>query len=348
MTEENLQSVNSESVSSPQLAKAEASLDNALAALKGAKSLAPVFEKEQEPEEELETESQDIEPKRETLKLPEKKRVETDEPEVQRRINELYKESKTTKESNLLLQDELRKIAERAEQRENYLVAELEKIQSRTTQQDDEAALSTLRSQYQEAIQNFDYDTATKINERIVDFKTEQKLNAIINERSKAENNLRQQQQVRQQKPPVYSDPQDEADANRFQSEKAADGSLIRPWLQQNHPQFQDVIDVMAAVSNGYIRKNQRPSLSAVMQQVDKYMGLGTQSGKSQDPTSNLKHAPVLSSNTSLHAPSDNQANKISDLERTYAAKLGVSDKDYMRIRKLSSSGPISMDNFKK
>lgn len=339
MTEENLQNANSEPSSG--LQAAEASLDNALAAIKTGNAPKEIEVETQESEEAPE------EPKREILKLPEKenKRVETDEPEVQKRINELYKNEKKASERAMLLEDELRRIADNAERREAFLVEELQKIQTRYTKEDDETALSGLRQQYNEAIQNFDYIEAAKINEKIVDFKTEQKINAVLKEKT-AENNQRQQQV---KKAPVYSDPQDEADAIRFQSEKASDGSLARPWLHPNHPQFQDVIDLMAAESNRFIRKNQRPSLSSVMQQVDKYMGLGNQKGSShQDSSPPLKHAPVLSSNTSLHGSSDNQANKISDLERTYAAKLGVSEKDYARLRKFSSSGPISMDNFKK
>lgn len=344
MTDENLQSG---SEPSSGLEAAEATLDNALATIKTGQQLKSVPESDAEftiQEEEIVEESE-----RKTLKLPErtqeKKFVQTDEPEVQKRINELYKNEKVANEKAILLQDELRRIADNAEQRENFLLEKLNKIEGRYIEQDDEAALSSLRLQYNEAIQNMDYDTASKINEKIVDFKTEKKINTILTEKNRAENNQRQQVKPK----PVYSDPHDEADANRFQSEKAGDGSLARPWLQPNHPQFQDVIDVMAAISNGFIRKNQRPSLSAVMEKVDKWMGLGNQKGSSnQDSSSSLKHAPVLSSNTTLQASSDNQANKISDLERTYAAKLGVSDKDYLRIRKFSSSGPISMDNFKK
>lgn len=330
------------------LGAAEASLENALASIKGNKAES-FFPTDPEPENEPEVEASEPQ-KRETLKLPEKpekKFVETDEPEVQRRINELYKESRVANERNSLLQDELLKVAQRSEEREAFLISELNKIQNRHTQQDNEATLSDLRKQYNDFIQNFDYENAAKINEKIVDFKTEEKLNAILNERKVAENN--QKQQVRRQQP-VYSDPQDVADADRFQTEKASDGSLARPWLQPNHPEFQNVVDVMAAISNGFIRKGQRPSLSAVMSQVDKYMGLGNQQGspnQGQAP-SPLKHAPVLSSNTALNVSPDNQANKISDLERSYATKLGVSEKDYMRLRKFSSSGPISMDNFKK
>ena len=338
MTEENLQSSASES---PEVQAAEASLDNALAALKSGKTPEP--EKVEEVEEVQPEERPILRLPEKPQEKPEKKFVETDEPEVQRRINELYKDKKTAEERVTLLQDELMRIADRAEEREQFLYTELQKIQQRHDNQDEEAALSDLRRQYNEAIQDLDYDAATKINEKIVDFKTEQKINSL-------KLNTAVKPPVKKQNL-VYSDPQDIVDANKFQGETGNDGNLLRPWLQPTHSEFQNVVDLMAAVSNGYIRKGQRPSLSAVMQQVDKYMGLGTQKGTStqgQAPSS-LKHAPVLSSNTALNASSDNkEANKLSDLERSYAAKLGVSEEKYARLRKIGSSGPISMDNFKK
>ncbi len=325
---------------SPSVDSAEASLDNALASLKTASNSPEVNEPTFVDEQPVN--------KRETLKLPNKpqqeqesKFVEVEEPEVQKRINEIYRDKKIQEERNLLLQDELRRIVESAEEREAFLYNELQKIQNRHNQQDEEVALFELRRQYQEAIQNMDYDRAQLINEKLVDFKTEQKINSLIKSRN-AEKPLPKKQNI------AYSDPKDAVDATRLQSETGADGNLVRPWLQPGHPKFQDVIDIMAAVSNGYIRKGQKPSLSLIMPEIDKYMGIGNQRNTSQGQPSSLKHAPVLSSNSALNAGSENQSNKLNDLERTYAAKLGVSEKDYMRLRKYSSSGPISVDNFKK
>lgn len=318
--------------------QAERSLDDAIASIKNIK---PTDQEAEVPEQE------NMEKKRETLRLPNKSEqessfVETEEPNIQKRINELYRDKKVQEERNLLLQDELKRIVESAEERERYLFDELQKIQNRNSQQDEEVALLTLRKSYQEAIENMDYTKALEINEKIVDFKTEQKLNNIL--KAKAVEKPSQKKQSF-----TYSDPRDEVDAIKFQNETDESGNLARPWLQPSHPKFDDVVDMMAAVSNSYIRKGQRPTISLVMSEVDRFMGIGTPKGISnQGQSSHLKHSPVLSSNTTLNASPENQINKLSDLERTYASKLGVSEKDYMRLRKYSGSGPISMDNFKK
>lgn len=278
--------------------------------------------------------------KRETLRIPEKKEkfVETKDPEVQQRINELYKKSKITEETNSLLKDELLRLTENFENREIALQNQLRDLQNRYNQDDENKTLTDLRAQYQEAISNFEYDKAQQINEKIVDFKTDIKLNELLN---------KSQQQVKSLKQPTkqafYNDPNDVADANKFSSEKNENGELIRPWLQPNHPEFDNVVDMMAAISNKYIRKNQRPSISTVISEVDKIMGVGQNKGNTN---TTLRHAPVLSSNTTLNAGSE-QTIKLSDLEKSYANKLGVSEKDYARMRKISTSGPISMDNFR-
>jgi len=328
----------------------ESLLDNAIASIKNnniSEESNEIQENEftQNEKENQQTEiNKDEVKERETLKLPQKdKFVKTEDPEVQQRISELYKKQKTAEETNALLRDELLRITENFEVKENQLQTQLQQIQGRFNEQDENQVLSQLRNQYKEAIENFEYDKALQINEKILDFKTEQKLNSLINKipATKQEQNIKPKAPVKQD---FYSDPQDIADANKLTSEKDENGEIKRPWLQQGHPEFENVVDMVAAVANKYIRKNQRPSLSIVMNEVDKYMGLGQNKNNSQNT---LRHAPVLSSNATLNAGSDNQANKLSDLERSYASKLGVSEKDYARMRKLSSSGPISLDNFK-
>lgn len=326
-----------------EISNPESLLDSALDAIKTSKS--QIFK-----DEELEKEQEPIqEPERETLKLPERsndefkkdsKFVETDNPEVQQRINELYKKQRTAEETNALLRDELLRLTENFEQKEGYLQSQLQQVQNRFNQQDENLVLTQLRNQYKEAIENFEYDKAQEINEKIVDFKTEQKLQLLL-DKQKIVPEIKQQQPKKQ---PTFADPKDVIEADKLTSERTETGDLKRPWLQPNHPQFDDVVDMMAAISNKYIRKNQRPYLPTIVEEVEKFMGLGQNKGTLQNT---LRHAPVLSSNAILNAGSDNQANKLSDLERSYAAKLGVSEKDYARMRKISSSGPISLDNFK-
>lgn len=319
-----------------EIVQAEASLESALATIKSNLN---------EPQ------------KRETLKLnPESKEevsepeeevvdtrskfVETDEPAVQKRINELYRESKTANERNALLQDELRRIVDATEQREQELQNRLSQIEGRHVKNEEEVALTGLRQQYQEAISNFDYDRASQINEKIVDFKTEQKLNAVLNQ---------QRQQTPRQERPVYSDsnPVDVAELNLLTSETDNNGQPTRPWLQGNHPKFQEVVNATAIIADRYLKKGQRPALSKVISEVERTLGLRNAQGLPQE-NSPLKHPPVLSSNTALAAPSDNQANKLTDEQRLYASRLGVSDTDYAKVLKLSKRGPVSVDSFKK
>jgi len=145
-------------------------LDSALDIIKTSKS--QIFK-----DEELEKEQEPIqEPERETLKLPERsndefkkdsKFVETDNPEVQQRINELYKKQRTAEETNALLRDELLRLTENFEQKEGYLQSQLQQVQNRFNQQDENLVLTQLRNQYKEAIENFEYDKAQEINEKI-------------------------------------------------------------------------------------------------------------------------------------------------------------------------------------
>lgn len=260
--------------------------------------------------------------------------VETDDPVVQRRINELYKDSKIANESNILLKDELRRITEELERRENEYQKRLSELENRNNKVDEEYTLTNLRSQYNEAIQNFDYEKAAIINEKIVDFKTEQKLNAII-----------KQQKPAQKQVPSYSeqDPIDVAELNILSTEKDQSGQTLRPWLQPNHPKFDEVVNATAIIADRFLRKGQKPSLSSVIREVEKIVP-GLKINKAPE----LKHPPVLSSNTAIGASSDNQANKLTPEQKYYASKLGLSEKEYSRVLKYSSGGPISVELFKK
>lgn len=340
-TEENLQE-NIDTGSSQDLASAEASLDNALSSLKTGS----------EPE-----------PKRETLKLPKKEVakeeikdaeeiitpddqefdpkefVEVESPQIQKKINYLYKQVKSGGEVNALLRNELQKLTNALVQKEvneKTLAKKLFDIENRFNKQDEDTILSDLRQKYRIALEDGNYDDAQKINEKILDFKTEQKLNAVIGNQKVAE------EQDKPKTQQIYSDPQDVTDANNLTSEKSEDGSLLRPWLQPNHPQFQDVVDIVAAISNEYIRKGQKPSLSTVMQKVDKMMDVNKK-GTSKETT--LKHPAVLSSNTTIGVSSEDQESKLSNLERSYASKIGIDEKSYAKMKKYAS-GPITVEKI--
>jgi hypothetical protein len=342
--------------SSPELQQAEASLDNVLNSIKESKTvvvneerktltLPKTEEKELEQEEEIneeQTNSNQEEKEITEEDFDPKTFVEVDSPQIQKKINYLYKQVKNKDEQAALLKDELRKLAENLElkhQNELYLANELNAIKNKFTQEYETKTLSELRNQYQEAINNYDYETATKINEKIIDFKTEQKLNSIIS------NQINKEQPIQQKQPkaPSYqSDPQDVKDLEKLSSEKSDNGNLLRPWLNQQHPEFQDVVDLTAALANKYIRKGQRPSLSTLMKEIDSIKGVRINNSIKQ-PT-----APaVLSGQSSVGFPTDNQV-KLTNLERTFAAKMGVDEELYAKVKKLSSSGPISIESFLK
>ena len=306
-------------------------LDNAITSIKNNSNL-------ESQEEKQATDIVEFETKKETLRLPEKKEkfVETDNPEVQQRINELYKKTKISEEQNSLLKDELMRMTEGFETREMQLQNQLRELQNRYIEDDRNKTLTDLRNQYTEAVSELNLEEAQKINEKILDFKYEAKYNDFFNK-------IQQQQQVSKPvKQEFYNNPNDAVEANKLVFEKNENNEFVRPWLQENHPEFNNVVDMMAAISNKYIRKNERPSISVVMQEIDKMMGVGQNKGNSN---TTLKHAPVLSSNATLNAGSE-QTIKLSDLEKSFAHKMGVSEKDYARMRKISNSGPISIDKF--
>jgi hypothetical protein len=338
--EENQQD-NIDTGSSQDLASAEASLEDALSAIKQGTEGEPKREILRLPKKEEikeEAEEPDISSDEDEQFDP-KEFVEIESPQIQKKINYLYKQVKSGGEVNAMLRHELQKLTGALEQKdvnEKTLAKKLFEIENRFNKQDEDSILSNLRNQYKAALEEGNYDDVQKINEKILDFKTEQKLNAVIANQKVAE------EQAKPKTQQFYSDPQDVSDANSLTSEKSEDGSLLRPWLQANHPQFQDVVDVVAAMSNKYIRKGQRPSLSSIMQEVDKMMGVNKK-GTSKETT--LKHPAVLSSNTTIGAQSENQESKLSNLERSYANKLGIDEKSYAKIKKYGS-GPITVEKF--
>lgn len=312
------------------IGEAESTLATALAEIKGEKRETLKL-KPQEEEESLEEVEEPVEAKT--------KFVPTDDPGVQKRINELYKESRVANERNILLQDELRRVVEATEARESEYQKRFSEIENKTLRQDEETALSGLREQYSEAISSFNYEEAAKINERIVDFKAEQKLNMMLNQQ------LAKQPVKQKERSPVYSDtnPIDVAELNLLSSERDSTGNPVRPWLEPAHEKFNDVVNATAIIADRYLKKGQRPSLSQVIREVETGLGLGRK-GISKE----LTHPPVLSSNTIAGGSNGNQEEKLSSEQRLFASKLGLSEKDYARTLRLSKSGPISMDSFKK
>lgn len=267
-------------------------------------------------------------------------RVEIDDPKIQKRLDNLYKQVKRGDSTRDMLRGQLKEVNdalntlyERNQQLEQWAISQ----QERQNKNDDESAMKSLRAQWKQALDSGDDDRVVELNEKIAEIKAEQKI-------KQWQQNVQAQQRQQAPQPPAQSDgwspsQEDAAYVMSLTNELDQRGNFKRPWLQPGHADFDVAIAEANAIATKSRGKGQPITMQAVMAELDKRM-MGQMA---QQPA----HASVLSSSMP-NMPSGPSA-MLSDDERHVARKLGLDEKEYKRMRlQLSKTNIFRASDFPK
>ena len=218
-------------------------LREAMDQLQGKEEAGIEFEPTMEEMLEEPTEEAVEEPTEEVAEKPEPKRsefVETDDPKIQARINDLYKQVKGSDETNAVLRQENQRLADALD----AVNQRLDGVAEKQTQAETNANINQLKAQLREARDLGDDDLVDRIQDQLDDVRLEAKL-------------------ATQPKPeaPVQQQNYSQAEVqymNAIAAETNTDGSLKRPWLQDN-VQMQQAINIGAKLANEHYLRTGTP-----------------------------------------------------------------------------------------
>lgn len=294
------------------------------------------------PEPEAEHEEDDV---ADTAKAEDKddkgKFVKTEDPEVQKRINELWRKSKESEEDN-------QKLAKHSKDLEDALetvLQKLEKIESRQHKNDSQVAISRVRAQIKEAREMGDIDLEMQLEDQLLDLRDEER--RLTQEKKKATAEKEQiKSEIRKEKesPPAYTDGESQY-INSLAEEKDEEGNLLRPWLKAGDKNFKKATELGGMIAIELSRKyNSLAPLTEVMEELDKKMAKLTRQSEPEVLSGRNLQRAVNSDKVNL----DKQQNFI--YERLgLKSKYGIDQKTYAKRAQLiakANSHSVSIEDF--
>lgn len=231
--------------------------------------------------------------------------VPVDDPAIQKRINNLYKQVKMSDSRNQMKDEMLEKAMQR-----------IEELESRFAKTDEAQAETLLMERLREARDEGDDDSYDKIQQELIDFRA----NKII-----------EQKLAKQQKQPIVNYDAEAKYVTEMAMETLPNGDLARPWLHPDHPKYNDVIGRAAQLAVEY-DGNDPYMVNKIMTQIDKEMAGNAMTQKKN--TNN--RAPDPMQGTNLTNNSTRSKIKLSKEEVAMAKKLGMSPEKYAQGKKMT------------
>ena len=284
------------------LNEADATLNSAIEKLKNPEESVEIVEDPQE----------DIEIQLEEAPEPEKKEprrtefVETDDPKVQERINDLYGQAKNSDARNQALIEHNQAL----EARLSEVLERQDKFEADVKSTKSDQVEGEIKERLRQARSDGDYDTVDKLENDLLDIRLERR----IEQRVAAQPKSKQQPQEALQTSP------DQMYAFHLGSEKDQQGNLVRPWLQDWHPDNEKAINTLMSIRGELENAGKQPDVRAMFSILDERMKGGAKP---------RQEAAVLPSSDTAHNPK--KVVKLTKQEAEIARRMGISPEAYAR-----------------
>jgi len=221
---------------------------------------------------------------------PKKKWVEFS-PEQQEKFNDLYKQVKMSDSRNQLKDQMLEKA-----------MAKIEELEKRFQNTDQAEAEKILKSRLQEARDEGDIDKEVQIFNELADLKKGP-----------------QKPKEKEVKADLPDDPETRYVVALAQ-ETDDSGAPLRPWLSEKHPRYKSMLTQATIVAAELEASGKEADITSVMKLLDERMNKKPNT-RSPDP---------MGGNLTTNRNNNNIKPKLSQQEKAIAAKLGMSEADYL------------------
>lgn len=289
-------------------------------------------------------ESQD-EVDEETVNLEQKpnskgKFVKIEDPEVQEKFNQVWKQARASDEAN----KSLRQHAESMEKALEIAIGKLDRIESRQQKSDSQLAISRLRTQLREARDLGDSDLESNLEDQILEIKLEEK--TLANQKKEMESRVKslQSQQPEPKQEQAYTDVEQKY-VIRMASEKDEDGNAIRPWLSSSDKDYDKAVELGGVIAVQLHReRGVYAPITDVIALLDKEMAKGSKSNPQKQQ--NVLSGRNLTRNIN-NGKLDISSEQRFMMDRLNIKRLGIDDKTYAkRSSLLAKAHSVSIDDF--
>lgn len=237
---------------------------------------------------------------------PRTDKVEFTTPEQQEKFNYMYKQAKQSDARNQMLTDLLQ------EQQK-----QLDQLKARFTNTDEADAEKVLMDKIRVARNEGNDEAEFAAINALAEFKAEKKF-------SKVNKPADEPAPVA----PKY-DPKDESYVESYMTETDENGNVMRPWLNENNPEFENVIKQLEIIAHDYI--GDPAALQKSLARLDKVMADKKEPPKPKQNTQQRGPNPMAGGNLTNNNPKGTI--KMTKKELEIARKLGVTPKNYAATR---------------
>lgn len=217
-------------------------------------------------------------PKEETKFDPKKDKVEFSTPEQQARFNEVFRQLKKSDQRNMMLTDFLQEYGK-----------ELEKVKGHIAQTSESDAEKTLMDRVAKAREEGDDAAYDKAFADLVEFRSEKKVDKKIKEHL---DSIGEKESKEHQKQAQF--------IASAMSETDEMGNYKRPWLQEDHPDFNKMKIHVAELADTY--RNDPMMMEKILSGLDEIMGVSVSDTSKRNGNSRMPN-PMQGSNLTNKAP---------------------------------------------
>lgn len=252
------------------------------------------------------------EPEEQKTFNPKTDKVDFDKPEQQERFNEVYRQLKKSDQRNAMLTDFLSEAVKKMDE----LSGVTKEIKNKENLQQEQDAENILIKKLRDAHEEGDNDTFVKTLRELQSFEVNRTAEKIFEQKV---NEYTQKERAEVDDSAKY--------VESLMSEKDDTGNFRRPWLQENHPDFQEAIKELAVISLKY--KDDPQILQKSLNDLDKSMGSPMTKTEEPKPQTRAPN-PMQGSNLTNHKPKGTikmtraEADILKKLERHSGKKIDL------------------------
>lgn len=245
--------------------------------------------------------------------------VETDDPKVLQRINDLYGQVKKSDARNQMYVEHNKKLEER-------LTEALDKLSE--LERNTKTAASTmvekdLKTKMREARDNEDWDTFEELNDQLLDLKMEKRFSSQKENESKQQKQQKEQQLTPEQQQQQQTLLNHAAYIESLAQEKDTTGNPLRPYLYDWHPKNEEAVKLFESIPREFAAAGKQITIDKLMDVMHERL-MGKKSNSPQQVLSNDRSG-ALKGNTV----------KLTQDELYVAKKMGITPEAYAKQKRL-------------